>query len=50
MGHPLAGLESRLIHLLLASGDSAGLGELMKALAARAARYSNRLDGRSGTL
>lgn len=32
-------------------GDSvAGLGQLMKALAARATRYRNRLEGRSGTL
>lgn len=36
---------------LLAPGDSvAGLGQLMKALAARATRYRNRLEGRSGTL
>ena len=39
------------VHLLLAPGESvAGLGQLMKALAARATRYRNRLEGRSGTL
>jgi putative transposase len=39
------------VHLLLAPGDSiAGLGQLMKALAARATRYRNRLEARSGTL
>jgi putative transposase len=38
------------VHLLLAPGESvAGLGQLMKALAARATRYRNRLEGRSGT-
>ena len=38
-------------HLLLAPGDSiAGLGQLMKALAVRAARYCNRLEGRSSPL
>lgn len=39
------------VHLLLAPGDSiAGLGQLMKALATRATRYRNRLEGRPGTL
>jgi putative transposase len=39
------------VHLLLAPGEStAELGRLMKALAARATRYRNRLEGRSGTL
>ena len=39
------------VHLLLAPGESvAGLGQLMKALAARATRYRNRLEGRSGTV
>lgn len=44
-------LMTNNVHLLLAPGDSAaGLGQLMKALAARATRYRNRLEGRSGTL
>ena len=44
-------LMTNHVHLLLAPGDSvAGLGQLMKALAARATRYRNRLEGRSGTL
>lgn len=39
------------VHLLLAPGDSiAGLGQLMKALEVRAARYCNRLEGRSSPL
>ncbi|UZE31037.1 transposase [Pseudomonas asplenii] len=39
------------VHLLLAPGESvAGLGQLMKALAARMTRYRNKLEGRSGTL
>ncbi len=39
------------VHLLLAPGEAiAGLGQLMKALAARATRYRNRLEGRTGTL
>ncbi len=39
------------VHLLLAPGESvSGMGRLMKALAARATRYRNRLEGRSGTL
>ncbi|SEK72672.1 putative transposase [Atopomonas hussainii] len=44
-------LMTNHVHLLLAPDDSAaGLGQLMKALAARATRYRNRLKGRSGTL
>ncbi|SFQ54050.1 putative transposase [Geopseudomonas sagittaria] len=44
-------LMTNHVHLLLAPGDSvAVLGQLMKALAARATRYLNRLEGRSGTL
>ena len=44
-------LMTNHVHLLLAPGDSvASLGQLMKALAARATRYRNRLEGRSGTL
>lgn len=44
-------LMTNHVHLLLASGDTAsGLGQLMKALAARMTRYRNRLEGRSGTL
>jgi putative transposase len=44
-------LMTNHVHLLLAPGDSiTGLGLLMKALAARATRYRNRLEGRSGTL
>jgi putative transposase len=44
-------LMTNHVHLLLAPGDSAvGLGQLMKALAARTTRYRNRLEGRSGTL
>lgn len=44
-------LMTNHVHLLLAPGDSiAGLGQLMKGLAARATRYRNRLEGRSGTL
>jgi putative transposase len=39
------------VHLLLAPGEpTTGLSQLMKALAARATRYRNRLEGRSGTL
>ncbi|MFC6339701.1 transposase [Pseudomonas sp. CCM 7891] len=38
-------------HLLVAPSESvAGLGQLMKVLAARATRYRNRLEGRTGTL
>ena len=41
-------LMTNHVHLLLAPGDSTtGLGQLMKGLAAR---YRNRLEGRSGTL
>ncbi|SFL64229.1 REP element-mobilizing transposase RayT [Azotobacter beijerinckii] len=44
-------LMTNHVHLLLAPGESAtGLGQLMKALAARATRYRNKLEGRSGTL
>lgn len=44
-------LMTNHVHLLLAPADSiSGLGQLMKALAARATRYRNRLEGRSGTL
>lgn len=44
-------LMTNHVHLLLARDDSlAGLSQLMKTLAARATRYRNRLEGRSGTL
>ena len=44
-------LMTNHVHLLLAPSESvAGLGQLMKPLAARATRYRNRLEGRSGTL
>jgi putative transposase len=44
-------LMTNHVHLLLAPNEEiAGLGQLMKALAARATRYRNRLEGRSGTL
>ena len=44
-------LMTNHVHLLLAPGEAiTGLGQLMKALAARATRYRNRLEGRSGTL
>ncbi|MGE8098598.1 transposase [Pseudomonas fluorescens] len=44
-------LMTNHVHLLLAPSESvAGLGQLMKALAARATRYRNRLEGRTGTL
>ena len=44
-------LMTNHVHLLLAPVESAaGLGQLMKALAARTTRYRNRLEGRSGTL
>jgi putative transposase len=44
-------LMTNHVHLLLAPGEAiAGLGQLMKALAARATRYRNRLEGRTGTL
>ncbi len=39
------------VHLLLCPGEEvAAMGRLMKALAARATRYRNRVEGRSGTL
>jgi putative transposase len=44
-------LMTNHVHLLLAPGEStSGLGQLMKALAARMTRYRNKLEGRSGTL
>ena len=44
-------LMTNHVHLLLAPDEStAGLGQLMKALAARMTRYRNKLEGRSGTL
>jgi putative transposase len=44
-------LMTNHVHLLLAPGETAsGLGQLMKALAARMTRYRNKLEGRSGTL
>ena len=44
-------LMTNHVHLLLAPGESAtGMGKLMKALAARATRYRNKIEGRSGTL
>lgn len=44
-------LMTNHVHLLLQPDDSVtGLGQLMKALAARMTRYRNRLEGRSGTL
>ena len=43
-------LMTNHVHLLLAPDSVAGLGQLMKALAARTTRYRNRLEGRSGTL
>jgi len=44
-------LMTNHVHLLLAPDEAiAGLGQLMKALAARATRYRNRLEGRTGTL
>jgi putative transposase len=44
-------LMTNHVHLLLAPGEAVtGLGQLMKALAARATRYRNRLEGRTGTL
>lgn len=44
-------LMANHVHLLLVPGDdAAGLSRLMKALAARATRYRNKLEGRSGTL
>jgi putative transposase len=44
-------LMSNHVHLLLSPGESvAGMARLMKALAARATRYRNKVEGRSGTL
>ena len=44
-------LMTNHVHLLLAPGEcTAGLSQLMKALAARATRYRNRLERRTGTL
>jgi len=44
-------LMTNHVHLLLGPGEEvAAMGRLMKALAARATRYRNRLEGRSGTL
>lgn len=44
-------LMTNHVHLLLQPEESpAGLGRLMKALAARATRYRNRLERRTGTL
>lgn len=44
-------LMTNHVHLLLAPGESImGLGQLMKALGARATRYRNRQEGRTGTL
>jgi putative transposase len=44
-------LMTNHVHLLLGPGEEvASMGRLMKGLAARATRYRNRLEGRSGTL
>lgn len=45
-------LMTNHVHLLLAPGEDygSGMARLMKALAGRATRYRNRLEGRSGTL
>ncbi|PMZ96080.1 MULTISPECIES: transposase [unclassified Pseudomonas] len=44
-------LMTNHVHILLVPDDAcAGLSQLMKTLAARATRYRNRLEGRSGTL
>jgi len=44
-------LMTNHVHLLVAPVEStAGLSQLMKALAARMTRYRNKLEGRSGTL
>ena len=44
-------LMTNHVHLLLGLGEEvAAMGRLMKALAARATRYRNGLEGRSGTL
>ncbi len=44
-------LMTNHVHLLLDPGEAiTGLGQMMKTLAARATRYRNKLEGRSGTL
>ena len=44
-------LMTNHVHLLLGPGEEvAAMGRLMKALAARATRHRNRVEGRSGTL
>lgn len=44
-------LMTNHVHLLVQPGEAvASLGQLMKALAARATRYRNKLEGRTGTL
>jgi putative transposase len=43
-------LMTNHVHLLLAPHEPAGIGKLMKRLAARQTRHHNRLEGRSGTL
>lgn len=43
-------LMTNHVHLLVCPESAAGLGQFMKSLAARATRYRNRLEGRSGTL
>jgi len=43
-------LMTNHVHLLLAPQEPAGIGKLMKRLAARQTRHHNRLEGRSGTL
>jgi len=44
-------LLTKHVHLLLNPGEEvAAMGRLMKALAARATRYRNRVEGGSGTL
>ena len=44
-------LMTNHVHLLRSPGEAiTGLGQMMKALAARATRYRNQLEGRSGTL
>ncbi len=43
-------LMTNHVHLLLSPSGSAGIGRLIKRLAARQTRSHNRLEGRSGTL
>ncbi len=43
-------LMTNHVHLLVSPETAAGLGAFMKGLAARATRYRNKLEGRSGTL